>query len=66
MSEAPQGDPDPAPRHAPRPRAVDVLVVGSGVAGLSAALELGRHPLRPKTLVATRGTLGGHGASPLA
>jgi len=66
MTKALPEDPDPLGPPDPLDRRVDVLIVGSGVAGLSAALELGRHPLRPRTLVATRGTLGGHGASPLA
>jgi len=44
----------------------DVVVLGSGVAGLSAALELARLPAPPRVILATRGELGGQGASPLA
>lgn len=47
-------------------RTSDVLVVGSGVAGLSAALELSRVAPGSRILVLTRDGLGGHGASPLA
>ena len=44
----------------------DVLVVGSGVAGLSAALEFSRIAKDSRVTLLTRETLGGHGASPLA
>ncbi len=43
-----------------------VAVVGSGVAGLSAALELARAGNRSNVLLLTRGALGGQSASSLA
>jgi L-aspartate oxidase len=47
-------------------RSAEVLVVGSGVAGLSAALELSRISTGCRILLLTRDGFGGHGASPLA
>lgn len=47
-------------------RTHDVIIVGSGVAGLSAALELSRVAPDARVVVLTRGDLGRHGASPLA
>lgn len=44
----------------------DAILVGSGVAGLSAALELARRLPDRRILLLTHGQLGGHGASPLA
>ena len=44
----------------------DVVVVGSGVAGLAAALELVREEGDLRVLVLTRGALGGQSASSLA
>ncbi len=44
----------------------DVLIVGSGVAGLAAALECSRIAPRARVIVLTRDSIGGHGASPLA
>jgi L-aspartate oxidase len=46
--------------------AADVVVVGSGVAGLAAALELARENPPLAVALLTRGRVGGHGASPLA
>ena len=47
-------------------RTADVLVIGSGIAGLSATLELDRVLPGARVLVLTREKLGDHGASPLA
>lgn len=47
-------------------RSAEVLVVGSGVAGLSAALELSKIAAGCRVLLLTRDGFGGHGASPLA
>jgi L-aspartate oxidase len=47
-------------------RTADVLVIGSGIAGLSATLELDRVVPGRRVVVLTREKLGGHGASPLA
>ena len=44
----------------------DLLIVGSGVAGLAAALEASRRMPTLSILLVTRGALGGHGASSLA
>ncbi len=49
-----------------RIRSADVLIVGSGVAGLSAALEFSRIARDSHVILLTRDTVGGHGASPLA
>jgi len=47
-------------------RTTDVLVIGSGIAGLSATLELERILPGSRVVVLTREKLGGNGASPLA
>ena len=47
-------------------RSADVLIVGSGVAGLSTALEFSRIARDSHVILLTRDTIGGHGASPLA
>jgi len=47
-------------------RSAEVIVVGSGVAGLSAALELARVDPGHRVLLLTRERFGDHGASPLA
>ena len=47
-------------------RSADVLIVGSGIAGLSAALEFSRIDRGSRVILLTRDTIGGHGASPLA
>lgn len=44
----------------------DVLIVGSGIAGLSTALELVHRMPEARILLLTRGPFGRHGASPLA
>ncbi len=44
----------------------DVVIVGSGVAGLSAALELSRVTPDARVVLLTRERIGAHGASPLA
>ncbi len=67
MSSSPDGEPgDPSSPAPLPPEPVDVVVVGSGVAGLSAALEFSRLARGLSVLLLTRGALGGHGASPLA
>ncbi|MSR22391.1 MAG: L-aspartate oxidase [Gemmatimonadetes bacterium] len=52
---------DPGAEHV-----ADVIVIGSGVAGLSAAVELARRSPTLSVCILTRGRTGGHGASSLA
>ena len=79
MTEDPDIDQDPDPGALPNSgvRGVgpevqtaehlwDLLIVGSGVAGLAAALEASRRMPALSILLVTRGALGGHGASSLA
>jgi len=66
-SPDPEQDPDsPAPQVPPSESPRDLLIVGSGVAGLAAALEASRRMPTLSILLVTRGSLGGHGASSLA
>jgi len=58
-SEDPPGEPSLS-------SGADVVIVGSGIAGLATALELARTNPSLRTLLLTRGALGGQGASSLA